>query len=144
MFWLKLNKQLCEWFFPSVCLSVAPFSQPSSSVNGSVCLSVCPPSVRPSARPPVCLSVKPFSLWSHHSIIMKFSGVITNDRSDVFTKGQGQKSKVKVTEVKTQLSCFRIIIPAWFHIRWWHDAQCLVLFRRGALLIFKVICKISR
>ena len=26
---------------------------------------------------------------------MKFSGVITNDRSDVHAKGQGQRSKVK-------------------------------------------------
>ena len=49
-------------------------------------LSVHPPSVRPS----VCLSVTPFSLCSHHRIIMKFSGVITNDRNDVH-------AKVKVT-----------------------------------------------
>ena len=46
------------------------------------------------------LSVTPFSLCSHHHIIMKFSGVITIDRSDVHAKGQGQSSKVKVTEVK--------------------------------------------
>ena len=45
----------------------------------------------------VCLSVTPFSLCSHHCIIMKFSGVITNDESDVHAKGQGQGSKVKVT-----------------------------------------------
>ena len=38
-----------------------------------------------------------------------FSGVVTNDRSDVYAKGQGQWSKVKITEVKTQLSCFRTI-----------------------------------
>ena len=44
----------------------------------SVCLSVCP-------------SVTHFSLCSHHRIIMKFSGVITNDRSDVYAKGQGQR-----------------------------------------------------
>ena len=51
--------------------------------------------------PSVRLSVTPFSLCSHHRIIMKFSGVITNDKSDVHAKGQGQRSKVKVTEVKT-------------------------------------------
>ena len=34
---------------------------------------------------------------------MKFSGVITTDRSDVHAKGQSQRSKVKVTEVKTQV-----------------------------------------
>ena len=38
----------------------------------------------------VCLSVTPFWLCSHHLIITKFSGVITNDRSDVHAKGQGQ------------------------------------------------------
>ena len=31
---------------------------------------------------------------------MKISGVITIDRNDVHAKGQGPKSKVKVTEVK--------------------------------------------
>ena len=35
---------------------------------------------------------------------MKISGVITNDKSDVHAKGQGQNSKVKVTEVKTHLA----------------------------------------
>ena len=38
---------------------------------------------------------------------MKFSGVIINDKSEVHAKGQGQRSKVKVTEVKTQLSRFQ-------------------------------------
>ena len=33
----------------------------------------------------------PCSLCSHHRI-MKFSGIITNDRSDVHAKGQGQRS----------------------------------------------------
>ena len=101
----------------------------------SVCLSVCLS---------VSLSVTPFPLCSHHGIIMKFSGVITNDGSDVYAKDQGQRSKVKVTEVKTQLSRFRTLTPVWFHIWWWNDAQSFILFRRGALLIFKVICQISR
>ena len=57
-------------------------------------LSVCP-SVR--------LSVTPFWLCSHHRIIMKFSGVITLDQGKVHAKGQGQRSKVKVTEVTTQI-----------------------------------------
>ena len=84
------------------------------------------------------------SLCTHHGIIMKFSGVITNDRNDVHAKGQGQRSKVKVTEVKTQLSHFWTITPVWFHIWWWNDAQSLMSFGRVALLIFKVICQISR
>ena len=57
-------------------------------------LSVCP-SVWP--------SVTPFWLCTHHRIIMKFSGVITLDQGKVHAKGQGQRSKVKVTEVTTQL-----------------------------------------
>ena len=38
---------------------------------------------------------------SFHRIIMKFSGVITSGKRDVPAKGQGQRSKAKVTEVKT-------------------------------------------
>ena len=53
---LAATKQLYKWYFPSVR-----------------------PSVRLSVRPSVCLSVTPFWLCSHHRIIMKFSGVITND-----------------------------------------------------------------
>ena len=101
--------------------------------------SVCP-SVRLSVRP----SVTPFWLCSHHRIIMKFSGVITSDRSDVRAKGQGQRSKVKVTEVTNQLYRFRTVTPVWIHVWWWNDAYSLILLRRGALLFFKVICQISR
>ena len=105
------------------------------SVCPSVCLSVCP-SVRP--------SVTPFWLCSPHRIIMKFSGVITNDKSKVHAKGQGQRSKVKVTEVTTQLNRFRTVTPVWILIWWWNDAYSLMLLRRGALLFFKVIRQISR
>ena len=105
------------------------------SVCPSVRLSVCP-SVRP--------SVTPFWLCSHHRIIMKFSGVITSDRSDVHAKGQGQRSKVKVTEVTTQLYRFRTVTPVWIHVWWWNYAYSLIMLRRGALLFFKVICQISR
>ena len=109
----------------------------------SVCLSVCP-SVRLSICPSVRLSVTPFWLCSHHRIIMKFSGVITNDRRKVHAKGQGQRSKVKVTEVTTHLNRFRTVTPVWIHIWWRNDAYSLMLLRRGALLFFKVIHKISR
>ena len=105
--------------------------RPSSSTNGifrlSVCLSVCPS---------VCLYVTPFWLCSHHRIIMKFSGVITNDQSKVHAKGQGHRSKVKVTEVTTQLNRFRTVPPVWIHISWWNDAYGLMLLRGGALLFF--------
>ena len=92
----------------------------------------------------VRLSVTPFWLCSHHRIIMKLSGVITNDRRKVHAKGQGQRSKVKVTEVMTQLNRFRTVTPVWIHICWWNDAYSLMLLRRGALLFFKVIRQISR
>ena len=98
------------------------------------------PSVCPSVRP----SVTPFWLCSPHRIIMKFSGVITNDKSKVHAKGQGQRSKVKVTEVTTQLNRFRTVTPVWILIWWWNDAYSLMLLRRGALLFFKVIRQISR
>ena len=98
----------------------------------SVCLSVCR------------LSVTPFWLCPHHRIIMKFSGVITKDQGNVHAKSQCQRSKVKVTEVTTQLSRFRTVTPVWIHIWWWEDTYSLMLLRRGALLFFKVVRQISR
>ena len=98
--------------------------------------------------PSVCLSVRlsvtPFSPCSHHRIIMKFSGVITMVKSDVHAKGQGQRSKVKVTEVNTQLSRFRTLTPVWIHIWQWNHAHSWKQHRIGALLFFKVIHQISR
>ena len=116
MSFLAATKQLYEWYFLSVC---------------------------PSVRPSVCPSVTPFWLCSHHRIIMKFSGVITKDQGKVHAKGQGQRSKVKVTEVTTQLNRFRTVTPVWIHIWWWNDAYSLMLLRRGALLFFEVIRQVS-
>ena len=98
----------------------------------------------PSVCPSVRLSVTPFSPCSHHRIIMKFSGVITMVKSDVHAKCQGQRSKVKVTEVNTQLSRFRTLTPVWIHIWQWNHAHSWKQHRRGALLFFKVIRQISR
>ena len=92
----------------------------------------------------VSLSITPFWLCSHHCITMKFSEVITNDWNDVHAKGQGHRSKVKVTEVITPLSRFRTVTPVWIHIWWWQDARSLMVLRRGALLFFKVNRQISR
>ena len=101
-------------------------------------------SVRPSVCPSVLPSVTHFLPCSHHRIIMKFSGVITMVRSDVHAKGQGQRSKVKITEVNTQLSRFRTLTPVWIHIWQWNHAQSWKQHRRGALLFFKVIRQISK
>ena len=92
----------------------------------------------------VCLSVTPFSLWCNHRIIIKFSGIITNDGSGVYAIGLIQRSKVMVTDVKSQLNRFRTLTPVWIHIWWFNDVQSLVLLRRGALLLSKVIRQISK
>ena len=130
-----------------VCSVIFSCDQAALQMVFSVRLSVCPSvrlSVGPSVRLSVCPFVTPFWLCSHHCIIMKFSGVITNDQSKVHAKRQGQRSKVKVTEVTAQLNRFRTVTPVWIHIWWWNDAYSLMLLRRGALLFFKVICQISR
>ena len=152
----RFNEQSRRWWFqtPSCSLwrhwnisyhvgqqliGMVAFFSCDQQLNEWYCLSVCP-SVRPSVR----LSATPFWLCSHQGIIMKFSGVIINEWSDVHAKGQGQRSKVKVTEVDTQISRFRTLTPVWSHIWWWNDAQSLMLLRKGALLFFKVIHRISR
>ena len=104
----------------------------------------CSLSVFSSVCPPIRLSVTPFWLCPPLHGIMKFSGVITSNRSDVHAKVKVQMSKVKVTEVNIQLSHFWTVTPLWIHIRWWNDAQRLMLLRRGALLFFKIIRQISR
>ena len=98
----------------------------------------------PSLRPSVCPSVTSFWLYSHHRIIMKFSGVINNDKYFVHAKGQGQRSEVKVPGVMTPFSRFRTVTPVWIHILRWNDAYSLMLLRRGALRFFKVIRQNSR
>ena len=47
----------------------------------------------------VCPSVTSFSLCSWHRIATKFSGVITNDKSDIHAKVQGHRSNFKVTRL---------------------------------------------
>ena len=105
-------------------------------VCGAACFMAAEIKFSKDVRPSVHPSVTPFSLCSHHPIIMKWSRVITNDKSDIHAKVKGQRSKVKVTEVKTQLSHFRTVTPVWIHIWWWNDAQSLMLLRRVALLPF--------
>ena len=46
---------------------------------------------------------------------------------------KGQRSQ------RSKLSRFRTLTHVIIHIWWWNDAQSLVLLKRGALLIFKVI-----
>ena len=107
--------------------------RPSSSMNGSVPLSVSP-----------SVHLSHFLLCSHHCIIIKLYGVIANDESDVNAKGQDQWSKVKVTEDKTKYSNFWTATLIWIHIWRWNKPQSLKQQRRGARLFFKVIRQISR
>ena len=105
---LAATKQLYEWYFLSVRLSVCPSH-----------------------------------LFDYVPIIVS-SWNFTSDQGNVHAKGQGQRSKVKVTEVATQLSRYRTVTPVWIHIWWWNDTYSLMLLRRGALLFFKVIRQVSR
>ena len=77
---------LLQWFNTPGLLITNLFScdQAALRTRLSFCLSACL-SVRP--------SVTPFSLCSHHRIILKLSGVITINRRDVHAKGQGQRSR---------------------------------------------------
>ena len=85
----------------------------------------------------VRLSLTPFSLYFHHRIIMEFSGVITIGRSDVHAKGQGQRSKVKFTEVKNLFNRFWAVTPVGTHTWRWNHAQSLIWHRRGAFVFLK-------
>ena len=166
LLFLAATKQLYKWYFPSVRLSVRLKNYLRTQITlyeedknypiwrrqerrSKYAVQLASWQLRSnspkmSVRLSVRLSVTPFWLCSHHRIIMKFSGVITNDQSKVHAKGQGQRSKVKVTEVTTQLNRFRTVTPVWIHIWWWNDAYSLMFLRRGALLFFKVIRQISR
>ena len=121
-------KVIRPWLWKSCPL--CNFLAATKQLNEWYFLSVCPS---------VCLSVTPFWLCSHYRIIMKFSGIITRDQGKVHAKGQGQRSKVKVTEVMTQLNRFRTVTPVWIHIWWWNDTYSLMLLRSGALMFLKVI-----
>ena len=68
-------------------------------------------------------------------MIMKFSWVITNDRSEVHVKFQGQRSRSQRS--KPNLGISRLLTPVWVDIWWWYDAQSLMLLRRGVLLFFR-------
>ena len=102
-------------------------------------------SVRLSAR----LSVTLFSQCSYHCIIIKFSGVITINRSDINANGQDQRSKIKMTTVKTNVPQFypfpdhpcNSSLNSLMVTKWCTKVEAQ---GRGALLLFKVMRQISR
>ena len=88
---------------------------------------------------PICWPMNGiFVHWSRGWGVLSFSErlvhYVPKDKSDVNAKGRGQRSKVKVAKVNTQLSRFRTATPVWIHIWWWNGAQSFMLLRRGALL----------
>ena len=97
----------------------------------------------PSVRPSVCLSVSHtfctmFPSSYHHEIFRGYYNV------QKWCPCKRSRSKVKVTEVNTQLSLFRTLTPVWIHIWQWNHAHSWKQHRRGALLFFKVIRQIAR
>ena len=82
-----------------------------------------------------------FGQCSSYRIIIKLLGVITVDKGDVHANGQGQRPKVKVTEVKTQSSHFRTVTPVRIQIWRWNDVQSLMWLRRCALLFSRSFVK---
>ena len=95
--------------------------------------------------PSVCLSNHPSHIFImfpssyHHEIFRSHH----HWHKWSLSKRSMSRSKVKVTEGKTQLSRFRTVTPVWIHIWRWNGAQSL-WHRKSALLFFKVICQNSR
>ena len=87
------------------------------------------PSVRPSVRPSVCHTF--FTMFPssyHHEIFRSYY------HGQEWCPCKRSRSKVKVTEVNTQLSRFRTLTPVWIHIWQWNHAHSWRQHRRGALL----------
>ena len=127
------NQKNLKELWSSVCL-IFSCDQAALWMVQSVRLSVCP-----SVRPSVChtfLTMFPSSY--HHEIFRSYY------QWQKWRPCKRSRSKVKVTEVTTQLNRFRTVTPVWIHIWWWDDAYSLIMLRRGALLFFKVIRRISR
>ena len=92
-------------------------------MNGSVRLSFCL-----SVRPSVCHTfLTMFPSLHHHEIFRSYY------QWQRWRPCKRSRSKVKVTEVNTQLSRFRTLTPDSIHIWWWNDAQSLMLFRRAPM-----------
>ena len=93
-------------------------------------------------RRSVCSSVRPtvtpFSQCLCSCIIIKFSGVITIDKSYVHATGQGERSSVNVTEIKANfapiwgISEWQLI---WMHWWLWSDAQSFKRHRSDLLSV---------
>ena len=88
-----------------------------------------------------CLSITTFSLCSHHHI---FSRSSYQWQKWCPFKIQGQRSKVMVTEVKTQLKHFQNVTLVWFHWALWNDNISVSLFQTLIPLNKFWTCKILK
>ena len=90
-----------------------------------------------SVRPSVCHSVR---LSVCHTFLTMFPSSYHHEIFRSYYQWQKwhpckrSRSKVKVTEVTTQLNRFRTVTPVWIHIWLWDEAYSLIMLRRGALL----------
>ena len=84
--------------------------RPSSSTNGIFRLSACPSHL--------------FWLCFHHRIIMKISGVITNDQSKVHVKGQGQRSRSQRSQPNLTVSGLKLQFEFTYDDEMMHIAWC--------------------
>ena len=78
---------------------------------------------------------------------MKSSGVITIDKSDVHAKGQGQRSKVKVTEIRTNFApIWAFLVPNSILNSGDGDEVVHKVWSvlEEVLLLFQAICQILR
>ena len=138
--WYLFNEQMTrsgwfqQMFLKYWCIYVAP-----SLWNNIFSCDKAVLSTLLSVRP----SVRLWHLFHNVPVIVSSWNFITIDKSDVHAKRQGQSSKVKVIEVKSNLTVSGLA-SVWIHIWWWYNAQGLTLLRRGVILFFKVIRQISR
>ena len=113
----KENVSLGLIIQPSLCVIFSCY-QAGLWMVFSVHLSICPS---------VCHAFSLCPSMYHHEIFSSYYqwpnwGPCKRSRS---------RSKVKVTDVKTQLNCFLTITPVWIDIWWWNDAQSLMMPRWG-------------
>ena len=111
---LAATKQLYEWYFLSVRLSV--------------CLSVCPSHLFDYV--PIIVSS-----WNFQELSPR-----TRATSMQKVRVRGQRLRSQRSQHNLAVSGLKL---QWTHIWWWNDTYSLILLRRGALLFFKVICQIS-
>ena len=161
---LAATKQLCEWFGPSVTLSVRLshfFTKFPSLYHHEIfrsyyqCQTWCPckrsrseikgQGLRAQTQLSRFRTVTPvwIPIWRRNhaqSLMLLRRGAVIFLKSSVKFRGRTAKE----SSIVTQFGRFRTLTPVGIH-QWLHnDTKSLKKHRRGALMFFKVICQISR